>query len=143
MAGETTAGNHPPNLLDVALGLRVRELRRSLGISQATLGDAVGLTFQQIQKYERGSNRISFSRLVEIAHALGCRAEDLIGDLDDASQPSPLIRQDTGDLRARGAPDLLRAYATVPRPIKRAILKLVTDIAVDQAKRNRAARPNG
>src|ERR1700723_1373944 len=105
--GQTNA----PHYLDVALGLRIRQRRKVLGVSQTALADAVGLTFQQIQKYERGSNRVSFSRLVDIAHALDCRVIDLVGDLDDASIPSPLFRQDTSHLRQAGAPDLLAAYA--------------------------------
>ena len=123
---------HAPNKLDVALGLRIRQRRKSLGTSQTALADAIGLTFQQIQKYERGFNRVSFSRLVDIAHALGCRVNDLIGDLDDAGQPTPLFRQDTAHLREPGAPELLAAYAAAPHPLQRAILKLVTEIAKDQ-----------
>ena len=51
-----------PDPLDVALGRNIRTRRKSLGLTQAGLGDAVGLTFQQIQKYERGTNRVSFSK---------------------------------------------------------------------------------
>jgi transcriptional regulator with XRE-family HTH domain len=118
-----------PNRLDVALGLRIRERRKALSVSQTALANAIGLTFQQIQKYERGFNRVSFSRLVDIAHALDCRVIDLIGDLDDAGVPSPLFRQDTAHLREAGAPDLLTAYAAVPPPLRRAVLKLVQEIA--------------
>ena len=95
------ARSHP---VDVHVGARMRQRRTLLGMSQEKLGTAVGLTFQQIQKYERGFNRVSFSRLVDIAHALDCRVVDLIGDLDDASIPSPLFRQDTAHLREAGAP---------------------------------------
>jgi transcriptional regulator with XRE-family HTH domain len=126
---------HSPNRLDVALGLRIRQRRKALSVSQTALADAIGLTFQQIQKYERGSNRVSFSRLVDIAHALDCRVIDLIGDLDDASMPSPLFRQDTAHLREAGAPELLAAYAAAPRAMRRAILKLVSEIAKDQRSR--------
>ena len=94
---------HTPNKLDVALGLRIRQRRKALGVSQTALAEAVGLTFQQIQKYERGFNRVSFSRLVDIAHALDCRVVDLIGDLDDSNVASPLFRQDTAHLREPGA----------------------------------------
>lgn len=59
---------HTPNRLDVALGLRIRQRRKALSVSQTALADAIGLTFQQIQKYERGFNRVSVSRLVDIAH---------------------------------------------------------------------------
>ena len=74
--------DHVSNPLDIALGARIRVRRKSLGLSQDDLAVQVGLTFQQIQKYERGANRVSFSRLVEIARTLKCRAQDLIGDLD-------------------------------------------------------------
>jgi transcriptional regulator with XRE-family HTH domain len=130
---------HNPNKLDVALGLRIRQRRKSLGVSQTALADAVGLTFQQIQKYERGFNRVSFSRLVDIAHALDCRVVDLIGDLDDANIPSPLFRQDTAHLRESGAPELLAAYSAAPPALRRSILKLVTEIARDQRQRRGGA----
>ncbi len=60
---------------------------------------------------------------------------DLIGDLDDASIPSPLFRQDTAHLRESGAPELLAAYAAAPAPLRRTILKLVVEIAKDQQAR--------
>ena len=126
---------HSPNKLDVALGLRIRQRRKALGVSQTALADAIGLTFQQIQKYERGFNRVSFSRLVDISHALDCRVVDLIGDLDDAGMPSPLFRQDTAHLRESGAPELLAANAAAPPTLRRVVLKLVTEIAKDQSTR--------
>ena len=58
------------HIIDVHVGARMRQRRTLLGMSQTKLGDAVGLTFQQIQKYERGSNRISSSRLYEFAKVL-------------------------------------------------------------------------
>jgi transcriptional regulator with XRE-family HTH domain len=124
-----------PNRLDVALGLRIRQRRKALGVSQTALADSIGLTFQQIQKYERGFNRVSFSRLVDIAHALDCRVIDLIGDLDDATIASPLFRQDTAHLRESGAPELLAAYSAAPPALRRVILKLVLEIAKDQRVR--------
>jgi transcriptional regulator with XRE-family HTH domain len=121
-----------PHPLDVALGLRIRQRRKALGMSQTALADAVGLTFQQIQKYERGFNRVSFSRLVEIGHALDCRVVDLIGDLDDDQMASPLFGQNTAYLREPGAPELLAAYSAAPRALRRVILKLAVAIAKDQ-----------
>ena len=127
------AAESTPNRLDVALGLRIRQRRRALGVSQTALAEAIGLTFQQVQKYERGFNRVSFSRLVGIAHTLDCRVVDLIGDLDDTNNPSPLFRQDTAHLREPGAPELLGAYSAAPPALRRVILKLVVEIAKDQA----------
>ncbi len=124
-----------PHHLDVALGLRIRQRRKDLGVSQTALADGVGLTFQQIQKYERGSNRVSFSRLVDIAHALDCRVVDMIGDLDDGDMPSPMSGQNTEHLHESGAPELLSAYAAAPPALRRVILKLVVEIAKDQQAR--------
>lgn len=61
-----------------SLGARVRELRTIKRMPQDTLGKAVGVTFQQIQKYERGVNRISVVRLFEIAAALGCSVQEIL-----------------------------------------------------------------
>ena len=68
------ARSHP---VDVHVGSRMRQRRTLLGMSQEKLGTAVGLTFQQIQKYERGSNRIGSSRLFEFAKVLDVPAENL------------------------------------------------------------------
>src|SRR5579862_8614725 len=59
-----------PNPIDVHVGLQVRLRRKELKISQEKLAETLGLTFQQVQKYERGSNRISASKLYEIARTL-------------------------------------------------------------------------
>ena len=60
----------PSHPVDIHVGTRIRQRRTLLGLSQTTLARAVGLTFQQIQKYERGSNRISSSRLAELLSSL-------------------------------------------------------------------------
>jgi transcriptional regulator with XRE-family HTH domain len=59
-----------PHPVDIAVGKKIRIRRIQVGMSQTKLGDQLGVTFQQIQKYERGANRVSCSRLVEIAKAL-------------------------------------------------------------------------
>src|SRR3982751_2918628 len=59
-----------PNPVDLHVGSRVRMRRKMLGISQERLAEALGLTFQQVQKYERGANRVSASKLYEIARFL-------------------------------------------------------------------------
>jgi len=73
-----------PHPLDVALGRQIRRRRKELGISQQDLAGRLGITFQQVQKYECGANRVSFSRLVEIAQALNCTVMYIVGDLDKA-----------------------------------------------------------
>jgi transcriptional regulator with XRE-family HTH domain len=65
-----TASQGNPDPVDVHVGSRVRLRRTLLGMSQGKLGDAIGLTFQQVQKYERGANRVSSSRLYDLANVL-------------------------------------------------------------------------
>jgi transcriptional regulator with XRE-family HTH domain len=67
-----------PHPVDIATGLNIRRLRRQRRISQEWLAEMVGLTFQQIQKYERGANRMSCSRLMAIARALGVSPNHLL-----------------------------------------------------------------
>ena len=124
----------PSHPLDIAMGANIRARRRALGISQMAVAEAIGLTFQQIQKYERGFNRVSFSRLVEIAHTLDCRVTDLIADLDDGAERSS-FREDTKHLRVEGAPALLEAYGAAPKSLQRVILKLVVELAKDRQGR--------
>lgn len=71
---------HQPHSFDVAVGARVRACRKERRVSQAALAEAVGITFQQIQKYENGANRISCSKLYEMAQFLGVRMGFLLGE---------------------------------------------------------------
>jgi len=121
--------NGTPNPLDVALGSRIRLRRRELGLSQEQLSREVGITFQQVQKYEHGSNRVSFSRLVEIARALSCGVMDLVGDLDTAPRSS-LFTEHMVRLNEPGAAELLEAYSAITSPRhRRAILNLARQLA--------------
>ena len=72
----------------------------------------IGLTFQQIQKYERGANRVSFSRLVDIARTLKCRVQDLIGDLDVEGEVSDQVAIEAVQLKETGAVELIKAYSS-------------------------------
>ena len=64
---------------DVKIGQRIRIQRRTMGLSQAVLADRLGLTFQQVQKYEKGANRVSAARLKEISRILEVSTNDLLG----------------------------------------------------------------
>jgi transcriptional regulator with XRE-family HTH domain len=121
--------NGSPHHLDVALGSRIRLRRRELGRSQEQLAREVGITFQQVQKYEHGTNRVSFSRLVEIARALDCGVTDLMGDLD-SKETSPLFSRHVVRLNEPGAAELLEAYASIgSSKHRRAILNLARQLA--------------
>jgi len=119
--------------MDIALGAAVRIRRRSLGISQEALAEQCGVSFQQIQKYENGANRISFSRLVQIARALQCRVIDLMDVLDAPD------REGSGDLdiltrmRTPGALELLSAFERLAPEVRSSLLGLVRILAVEAA----------
>jgi transcriptional regulator with XRE-family HTH domain len=78
-----TAKEYGPDPVDVHVGSRLRLRRTLLGLSQEQLAAAVGVTFQQIQKYERGSNRVSASRLYDIARVMGVPIQYFFEDIDD------------------------------------------------------------
>ena len=80
-----------PHPVDLHVGRRMRLRRNLLGISQETLAHKLGLTFQQVQKYERGLNRISSSRLFDISKVLNVRVSYFFDEMDeDVSAGSPL-----------------------------------------------------
>ena len=74
-------GTGIPSPVDVHVGARLRQRRTLLGMSQTTLGEAIGLTFQQVQKYERGANRISASRLFALSRVFDVPVEYFFDDM--------------------------------------------------------------
>ncbi len=76
--GHGTGNPHP---VDVHIGARVRMRRKLLGMTQTKLGDALGLTFQQVQKYERGANRIGSSRLYDLSRVFDVSIEHFFEDM--------------------------------------------------------------
>jgi transcriptional regulator with XRE-family HTH domain len=77
-----------PNPIDVRVGARLRLRRNMLGLSQEKLGEAIGLTFQQVQKYERGINRIGAGRLYEVAEILGVPISFFYEGMDGIQVPA-------------------------------------------------------
>jgi transcriptional regulator with XRE-family HTH domain len=77
-----------PNPVDRHVGLRIRMRRKELGISQERLAEAIGLTFQQVQKYERAANRVSASKLWEMARALSTNIGYFYEGLGDTAEPA-------------------------------------------------------
>ena len=83
-----------PNPIDVHVGDRIRRRRRALGISQDRLADQLGLTFQQVQKYERGANRVSASKLYQIAVALQATIPFFFEGLPEPVQPAGVAERE-------------------------------------------------
>lgn len=131
-----------PRPIDIHVGGRVRLRRTLLGMSQEKLGEAVGLTFQQIQKYERGANRIGASRLWEFSRILDVPVSFFFDDMPDqikdaerkrtsgfadvqqqALEPDPMARRETLEL--------VRAYYKITNPaIRKRLFELTKSVAI-------------
>jgi transcriptional regulator with XRE-family HTH domain len=130
-----------PSPIDVHVGSRVRLRRTLLGMSQERLGHAIGLTFQQVQKYERGANRIGASRLYDLSRVLDVPVSFFFDDINPtvvasvaegvpglneqaaaAYEPDPMMRRETLEL--------VRAYYRVyDAQTRRRLFELVKAIA--------------
>ncbi len=107
-----------PNPIDIHVGSRIRLRRNMLGLSQEKLGEAIGLTFQQVQKYERGANRVGASRLHELSRVLDVPVPFFFDDTDPVRAPAipagfaegPAEAFDSDPLRRRETVELISAY---------------------------------
>ncbi len=123
-----------PDPMDIALGAAVRIRRRSLGISQEALAEQCGVSFQQIQKYENGANRISFSRLVQIARALQCRVVDLMDVLDAPEGGAANELDILARMRTPGALELLSAFQRLSPETRTSLLSLMRTLAAESGQ---------
>jgi transcriptional regulator with XRE-family HTH domain len=119
-------------LTDRLVGNRIRMRREALGMSQSALGRAIGVSFQQVQKYEQGKNRIGASRLTAIASHLGVTVASLFDEMPTGgAEPDDVIAA----LRERGAVDLVRAYGSIrDSHLRQQMLDLVQSVARLSAK---------
>ncbi|MDE2494222.1 MAG: helix-turn-helix transcriptional regulator, partial [Alphaproteobacteria bacterium] len=125
---KSSISTNSPHPLDVVLGSRIRSRRRELQLSQMRLAQQVGVTFQQIQKYERGANRVSFSRLAEIAEALDCTIAHMVDGVE-TRKASPVFMKCALHLNEPDAADLLDAYCAIRSLThRRAVLDLVRQL---------------
>ncbi|UYW26651.1 helix-turn-helix domain-containing protein [Methylorubrum extorquens] len=113
---------------DGIVGARIQALRKSKGLSQTALGVAIGVTFQQIQKYENGMNRVGAGRLSEIARVLEVPVSALFAEGDGVFAQQQVEVFDF--LRIPGAVGLLRVFATIEDDqLRREVLALVRSAA--------------
>lgn len=117
-----------PMAVDVHIGRRIKARRMELGLSQEKLGDHIGLTFQQVQKYEKGMNRVGGSRLHQIAEALRCTPAYFYEGLDATGQPVDTDREAL--LATMECRDLLAAFASIKSvKVRRQVVHLVSVLA--------------
>jgi len=134
-----------PNPIDIHVGSRVRFRRMLLGMSQEKLGEKLGLTFQQVQKYEKGINRIGASRLFDLAQVLGVSVQFFYEEAPTVVDANPLAADDFAEkpdensivefLRSRDGLELNRAFVRISdAKARRAIVELVRSLANDTGK---------
>ncbi len=116
---------HP---VDVHVGQRVRQRRWMVGMTQQQLGNKVGIKFQQIQKYETGMNRVSASRLWDIAEALDVAVAFFFEGYEDGAPEDN--RPQTNDLLAdKEALELVRSYYAIPEEQRRRLFELARSLS--------------
>jgi len=130
------------NPIDAHVGQRVRLRRMLLGMSQERLGEQLGLTFQQVQKYEKGVNRIGASRLFDLAHVLRVPIQFFYEELPAAlaaDGPAPGFAERPSDtyvadfLSSRDSVELNKAFARIQDPrVRRSIVDMVRAIAGEE-----------
>jgi len=132
-----------PNPIDVHVGQRIRQRRTLLGMSQERLAESIGLTFQQVQKYERGANRVGSSRLFDLARVLDVPISYFFEEMEAgvaAKSPSRLMGVSESKMQAYAAePDplakretleLVRAYYKIAEPrVRKRIFELTKALA--------------
>jgi len=117
-----------PNPVDRHVGLRIRMRRKELGVSQERLAESIGLTFQQIQKYERAANRVSASKLWEVARALSTNIGYFYEGLDEpmAARGSNLPRESLQDFLM--TPEGIELATVFPKIRKGRLRRRVLDL---------------
>jgi transcriptional regulator with XRE-family HTH domain len=113
--------------LDKDIGKRIKLYRLERGLSQTQLGTAVGVTFQQIQKYEKGTNRVGGSRMQQIATALGTTPTAFFGTEQSGEQSEMLAL-----LTLPGAPKLLRCFSSMRPAARDAIIRMAVVLAGEE-----------
>lgn len=140
-AGRPKTGK--PNPIDVHVGSRVRLRRTLLGMSQEKLGEAIGLTFQQVQKYERGANRIGASRLFDLSRVLDVPVSFFFDDMPAEAAAAPVDDDEVGGgieersggyepdpMAKRETLELVRAYYRINDPsVRKRLFELTKAVA--------------
>ena len=133
MTDRTSASPSTPDPIDVSIGSRLRLRRLAMGFSQETLARALGITFQQIQKYERGTNRIFASRLFHLSRVLRVPVAYFFqglspdGEAAGSGGPGAIAEEGVQDLLGKSDTlKLIQAYSRITDPnVRRQIYALV------------------
>ncbi len=124
-----------PNAIDVHVGSRIRLRRTMLGMSQERLGESLGITFQQVQKYEKGANRVGASRLQHIAEVLNVPIPFFFEGVPGATTEQPELTGDAASefMGSRECVALATAFSAIEdKRVRQSILSLVQSLASEQ-----------
>lgn len=141
--GDIERSSRKPNPIDAHVGTRVRLRRMLLGMSQEKLGEHLGLTFQQVQKYEKGVNRIGASRLFDLARVLGVPVQFFYDEAPtDVTEggPAPGFSDQPAEsyvvefLSTREGLELNKAFVKITDPkVRRSVVELVRSLGGDDS----------
>jgi transcriptional regulator with XRE-family HTH domain len=144
------SGKKTPNIIDAHVSNRIRMRRMMAGISQEKLGESLGITFQQVQKYEKGTNRIGAGRLFQIAHVLNVPVSFFYDDAPDVDlEKATGFAESTGqvaymsDFLSKGdGLELYKAFLSIESPKVRKkfveLAKAMAEIATDLSEPSKA-----
>jgi transcriptional regulator with XRE-family HTH domain len=136
---------HPrraPDPIDRHVGLRVKSRRRYIGMSQSELAKRIGLTFQQVQKYETGANRISASKLYEISCALAVRVAYFFDELEGQTPSGENPQLYVSDSMTRGASAEVMTFLEIWPTMAPMARKAFMDLLQAFRKQDEAPKPN-
>lgn len=125
------------NKIDVLVGKRIRARRHAMGISQTELGDAIGVKFQQIQKYETGANRVSASRLWAVAEKLGVDVVYFFEGIKRSDEHAELANDPVDKmefLSDRDTIEMMELYRKLPNSQRSAVLAFMRSMVVETSQ---------
>lgn len=134
-----TRADHVPHPVDVHVGAKIRALRKIRGLSQQALAEAGGVTFQQVQKYERGANRVSASMLVRLAGALRVPPGELLDDAPGAFASTSVVSWQWDEARrivgeVPHAFEVLQVLDAMTGEIRNALIEVIRHLSQNRAR---------
>ena len=136
MPGPSKARSEKAHAIDHLVGQQLRKRRLELGLTQLSVADAIGVTFQQIQKYERGSNRIVASRLYDLANTLNVPLEYFFAEAQEDTPPGAKADEvaDDSTPTPKETRNLINAYYEIADPaLRKKLIELVRSVSASKS----------
>lgn len=124
---------NPTRAIDTHVGRQLRVLRASRGLTQENLSEKLGISYQQLHKYETGANSISASRLYELARLLGVSPDTFFEGIEADEEAVPVLAAVGDSLLSRNQMGLLKYFSNVPEPKRAALLGFIRSMSEEEA----------